>query len=93
MLSRNHEEVMVSYHTGSCFVAFCWYVAIKGQNCFFPRREESLAIQECAEIIPRVWSYGSSHSLSLSLAEAKEKKMAEARNKREPGKTPSFAVS
>lgn len=40
-----------------------------------------------------VWFYGSSRFLSLSQAEVQEKKKAEARNKREPGKAPSFAVS
>ena len=93
MFSRNYEDVMVSYHTGSCFVASRWYVAIKEQNCFFLRTEKRLAMQECGETIICVWSYGSSCFLSFSLAEAKEKKIAEARNKREPGKAPSFAVS
>ena len=55
--------------------------------------EKRLAMQECGETIICVWSYGSSCFLSFSLAEAKEKKIAEARNKREPGKAPSFAVS
>lgn len=73
MLSRNCEEVIVFHRTRGCFVASRWYVVIKGQNCFFLRKEDRLTMQECGEIIACVWSYGFSLFLSHSAKQKPQK--------------------